>query len=70
MYVCVFINNTVHTMAKKRKLNSKNPRYHKVNNDNSPVIDKRVRMKDAAIRNASGNKTGDVCRVYAVFYKD
>ena len=57
-------------MAKKRKLNSKNPRYHTAAQKDGPVIDKRIKMCDAAIRNAAGNKTGLTAAVYAVYYKD
>jgi len=57
-------------MAKKRKLNSKNPIYNKDIKSDGPVIDKRIKMCDAPIRNASGNKTGETAAVYAVYYKD
>ena len=57
-------------MPKKRKLNSKNPRYHTATQKDGPVIDKRIKMCDAAIRNASGNKTGNTAAVYAVYYKN
>ncbi len=57
-------------MPKKRKLNSKNPIYNKSTNKDGPVIDKRIKMCDAAIRNTSGNKTGLTAAVYAVYYKD
>ena len=57
-------------MPKKRKLNSKNPRYHTAAKKDGPVIDKRIKMCDAAIRNASGNKTGLTAAVYAVYYKN
>ena len=57
-------------MAKKRKLNSKNPRYHTEAQKDGPVIDKRIKMCDAPIRNASGNKTGSTAAVYAIHYKN
>ena len=57
-------------MPKKRKLNSKNPRYHTAAQKDGPVIDKRIKMCDAAIRNAAGNKTGTTAAVYAVYYKN
>jgi hypothetical protein len=57
-------------MPKKRKLNSKNPIYHTATKKDGPVIDKRIKMCDAPIRNASGNKTGETSAVYAVYYKD
>ena len=57
-------------MAKKRKLNSKNPRYHTAAQKDGPVIDKRIKMCDAAIRNAAGNKTGTTAAVYAIYYRN
>ena len=57
-------------MPKKRKLNSKITRYHTAAQKDGPVIDKRIKMCDAAIRNASGNKTGLTAAVYAVYYKN
>ena len=57
-------------MAKKRKLNSKNPKYNTDAQKDGPVIDKRIKMCDATIRNASGNKTGLTAAVYAVYYKN
>ena len=57
-------------MAKKRKLNSKNPKYNTEAQKDGPVIDKRIKMCDAAIRNAAGNKTGLTAAVYAVYYKN
>ena len=57
-------------MPKKRKLNSKNPKYNTEAQKDGPVIDKRIKMCDAAIRNAAGNKTGNTAAVYAVYYKN
>ena len=57
-------------MPKKRKLNSKNPIYQTAEALEGPQILKKVRQKDAAIRDASGRPTGDKAKVYAVFYKD
>ena len=57
-------------MAKKRKLNSKNPKYRDISADTSPKIKKRVKMCDAAIRTYGGQKTGRTAAVYAVFYED
>ena len=57
-------------MAKKRKLNSKNPKYNKSINPDGPAIDKRIKMCDAPIRNAAGNKTGETAAVYAIYYKN
>ena len=57
-------------MPKKRKLNSKNPIYQTLTAEDAPQILKKVRMEDAAIRDASGKPTGGKAKVYAVFYKD
>ena len=57
-------------MAKKRKLNSKNPKYNKSIRPDGPAIDKRIKMCDAPIRNAAGNKTGETAAVYAIYYKN
>ena len=57
-------------MPKKRKLNSKNPKYWPKDKIEGPVIKKRTKMRDVVIRNASGNKTGLTAAVYAVYYKD
>ena len=57
-------------MTKKRKLNSRNPKYNTEAQKDGPVIDKRIKMCDAAIRNAAGNKTGTTAAVYAVYYKN
>ena len=57
-------------MPKKRKLNSKNPKYNTDAQKDGPVIDKRIKMCDAAIRNAAGNNTGNTAAVYAVYYKN
>ena len=57
-------------MAKKRKLNSKNPKYRDKSADTSPKIKKRVHSCDAAIRTSGGHKTGKTAAVYAIFYED
>ncbi len=57
-------------MAKKRKLNSKNPKYWSKEQTEGPKVKKRVKMCDAAVRNAAGNKTGNTAAVYAVFYEN
>tara|TARA_R100001594_G_scaffold116737_2_gene151801 strand:- start:291 stop:467 length:177 start_codon:yes stop_codon:yes gene_type:complete len=56
-------------MPKKRKLNSKNPIYNKAD-DNAPKIKKKVLMCKAAIRNASGQKTGRTADVHGIWYED
>ena len=57
-------------MAKKRKLNSKNPKNNKSIRPDGPAIAKRIKMCDAPIRNASGNKTGLTAAVYKIYYKN
>ncbi len=56
-------------MAKKRKLNSKNPRYQKVD-DNTPKIKKRKLMCHAKIRGYGGVDTGRTAAVYSVWYEN
>ena len=56
-------------MAKKRKLNSKNPRYHKVDT-NAPKIIKKQLMCHAKIRGYGGIDTGKTAAVYGVWYND
>ena len=52
---------------KKRKLNSKNPKYH----DKSQVSEQPIIVKggSAKVRNSSGKLTGDTVRVKAVWYE-
>ena len=57
-------------MPKKRKLNSKNPRYWSKEQTEGPVIKKRVHVCDAPIRNAAGKKTGATAACYAVYHAD
>ena len=57
-------------MPKKRKLNSKNPSYQSAATKEGPQILKKIRMKDAHIRDGQGNATGEKAKVYAVFYKN
>jgi len=69
IYYSIFIK--IYTdMTKKRKLNSKNPKYRDKSADNSPKIKKRVKMCDATIRSYGGVDTGRTAEVYAVFYED
>ena len=55
-------------MAKKRKLNSKNPRYQKVDN-NAPKILKKKLMCHAKIRGYGGADTGRTAAVYGIWYE-
>ncbi len=54
-------------MPKKRKLNSKNPRYHKVDT-NAPKIIKKQLMCNAKIRTYGDVDTGRIAAVYGVWY--
>ena len=56
-------------MAKKRKLNSKNPRYHKAD-DNAPKILKKELMCHAKIRSYGGANTGRTAAVYGIWYEN
>jgi len=56
-------------MAKKRKLNSKNPKYIKVD-DNAPKILKKKLMCHAKIRGYGGSDTGNTAAVYGVWYEN
>ena len=57
-------------MAKKRKLNSKNPKYGQIAKENTEIIKKRIHLCDAPIRDITGKKTGKIAPIYAVFYED
>ena len=57
-------------MAKKRKLNSQNPKYWPKSKTDGPKIKKRIHSCDAPIRNMAGNKTGNTATVHAVYYED
>jgi len=56
-------------MPKKRKLNSNNPIYNKVD-DNAPKVKKRKLMCNAKIRSYGGADTGRTAAVYGVWYED
>ena len=55
-------------MSKKRKLNSKNPKYHDKSQVNEPTILK-TRDGSAKIRSGSGKLTGDITKVRAIYYE-
>jgi len=57
-------------MAKKRKLNSKNPKYGQIPIDNPEIVKKRVHLGDLPITDITGKKTGKTAPIYAVFYED
>ena len=69
IYYSIFINITT-DMAKKRKLNSQNPKYWPKSKTEGPKIKKCIHSCDAAIRNIAGNKTGKTSTVYAVYLED
>tara|TARA_R110000824_G_scaffold173618_1_gene351745 strand:- start:755 stop:940 length:186 start_codon:yes stop_codon:yes gene_type:complete len=59
-------------MAKKRKLNSKNPRYQNLENDNTPKEEKRVLMCEVHPRD---ERTKEKCLnvkvpVYGIWYEN
>jgi translation initiation factor IF-2 len=56
-------------MAKKRKLNSKNPIYQKVDDD-TPKILKKILMCHAKIRSAGGVDTGRTAAVHGIWYEN
>ncbi len=56
-------------MAKKRKLNSKNPIYQKAD-DNAPKILKKILMCHAKIRTTGGADTGRTAAVHGIWYED
>jgi|TARA_B100001094_G_scaffold327644_1_gene386319 hypothetical protein len=58
-------------MAKKRKLNSKNPKYFEKTKDNSPKIKEKKLLCNAPIRNVNGDLVeGKTIPVYGVWYEN
>ena len=58
-------------MAKKRKLNSKNPKYFARTADNSPKVKERKLMCNAPVRNTNGELVeGTTIPVYGVWYEN
>ena len=58
-------------MAKKRKLNSKNPKYLVTEQDNSPVNKERRLICNAPVRDTNGNIVeGTTIPVYGVWYEN
>ena len=58
-------------MAKKRKLNSKNPKYQAKTADNSQKIKKREHFCDIPVRNTNGDIVeGTTIPMYGVWYED
>ena len=57
--------------VKKRKLNSKNPKYIVEVNDNSPVVKEKKLMCNVPVRDTNGNIVkGTTIPVYGVWYED
>lgn len=58
-------------MAKKRKLNSKNPKYLTENAVDGPKIKEKKLMCNVPVRNANGELVdGKTIPVYGVWYED
>tara|TARA_R100000908_G_C3667649_1_gene91979 strand:+ start:243 stop:422 length:180 start_codon:yes stop_codon:yes gene_type:complete len=58
-------------MAKKRKLNSKNPKYFTENLVNGPKVKEKRLMCNAAVRNVNGDLVeGTTIPVYGVWYEN
>ena len=57
-------------MAKKRKLNSKNPIYLNKEDKDTKKIKKRVFMCNAKIRTYGGVDTGKTAAVHGVWYEN
>tara|TARA_Y100001938_G_C7970704_1_gene369191 strand:- start:40 stop:219 length:180 start_codon:yes stop_codon:yes gene_type:complete len=58
-------------MAKKRKLNSKNPRYQAKTADNSPKIKEKKLLCDIPVRNSNGDIVeGKTIPMYGVWYEN
>ena len=58
-------------MAKKRKLNSKNPKYMVEKKDDSPAIKEKRLLCNAQVRDMNGKAIeGKTIPVYGVWYED
>ena len=58
-------------MAKKRKLNSNNPKYLVASKDNSPVVKERRLMCNAKVRDVNGNIVqGKTVPVHGIWYEN
>ena len=56
---------------KKRKLNSKNPRYFVAAKDDSPVVKEKKLMCNVPVRDTNGDIIeGKTIPVYGVWYED
>jgi len=58
-------------MAKKRKLNSKNPKYFATTADNSPKIKEKKLMCNIPVRNSNGELIeGKTIPMYGIWYEN
>ena len=58
-------------MAKKTKLNSKNPKYSTVNKIDGPKVKEKKLMCNASVRNINGDLIeGTTIPVYGVWHED
>ena len=58
-------------MAKKRKLNSKNPKYWEKTKDDSPTIKEKKLMCNIPLRNSNGELIkGKTIPMYGVWYEE
>jgi hypothetical protein len=58
-------------MAKKRKLNSKNPKYWAKTKDDSPTIKEKKLMCNIPLRNSNGELIeGKTIPMYGVWYEE
>ncbi len=58
-------------MAKKRKLNSNNPKYLVASKDNSPVVKEKRLMCNAKVRDLNGNIVeGKTVPVHGIWYEN
>jgi hypothetical protein len=57
--------------VKKRKLNSKNPKYFVKTKDDSPIVKEKKLMCNVPVRDTNGNIIeGTTIPVYGVWYED
>jgi hypothetical protein len=58
-------------MAKKRKLNSKNPKYWAKTKDDSPIIKEKKLMCNIPLRNSNGELIeGKTIPMYGIWYEE
>jgi hypothetical protein len=58
-------------MAKKRKLNSKNPRYQAKTTDNSPTVKEKKLLCNVPVRNSNGDiMEGKTIPMYGIWYEN